>query len=1157
MLDRFLVLRLLVVLVLFALGGVLAGCPASDIDEDGFTEEEGDCNDDDASVYPGAPEVCDGVDQDCDTLIDEDFDEDLDQHYDDVACASGTDCDDTAADVNPDEDEVCDDVDHDCDGDPRNGLDTWEYWEDLDGDGFGAGLVVEDCSPEAPDGFVEYDALAEDCDDNDGTSYPGATELCDDVDHDCDGEPWNGLDTWEYWEDLDDDGFGAGDVLVDCDPEAPDGFVEYDALAEDCDDLDLTSFPGAVEVCDAVDHDCDTDPWNGLTVYEYWADSDADTFGAGTVIQDCQATPPAGHVAYDALAEDCDDAVAAVNPDATEECNGFDDNCIDGIDEGFDFDTDGVTTCGPDGIPGNIDDDCDDAAANVNPNETEVCDGVDNDCDGLADEEQDNDGDGITPCGVDGIPDTLDDDCDDDNPDTYPLAPEICDGEDNDCDDNIPTDEADGDGDTYPACGECDDGNAAINPGAAEVCDGLDTDCDLTTPADEIDGDSDQYIPCTGFVANGALNIVGGDDCDNGNAAINPAAVEVCDAIDQNCDGLIDETFDTDADTFTTCGADGVPGGGDDDCDDTDPAVYPGALELCDGIDNDCDTDIDDEDTNFAGEDYDGDGDEALLCGGSDCDDTDAAVEGLDIDNDNHSTCQGDCDDLNPYVNPDAVESCDGVDNDCNGDVDEADASLVADADGDGFDADGCSLGGTDCDDNDKHVFPDTIYTSGVVPACEPAVYPGFFHEWDYARISLPAYLFDSSTGSHYLYYRGHHDQPSQQMGVSWSTDGENWTKEPGSILGPTIGWDFRNISNPTVAILPATFARPYVMLYHARAESGGLRQVGIATATDPLGPFERLDALTGLAAVTDPVIPPSTDASYLDSGRTLHPAIFWDGTELHAWYNARTAADSTLRVFHAISADGGATWTRSDGDGDGPDVIFEPAMSPIASSRTDQVSLIEDPFTVGEFEFWYTADEVEVGATRGTATLWEPGTTTAVLTSAGDCTRLDGGTVSARGIRYDMAADAYHWYYGGQTDIEPISGDCNGNPCVGTCAGNEDPIYVWLNGGYTASYVGQGTNWAPVVTINTPAAPATNMTFDGTVTDTAPDLLVVTLASSLDGDLGAAVIDATGNTSQSVQSTTWSATVTGLTSGTHTIFVEASDEAGVERSTSISVTVP
>jgi len=994
------------------------------------------------------------------------------------------------------------------------------------------------------DGWTEDD----DCDDDDPTSYPGADEQCDEVDHDCDGAPWNGLDLYDYRLDGDGDGYGAGAMLQHCSPTAPEGLVAYDASNEDCDDVDETVNPGAEEQCDEVDHDCDGDPWNGLTLYDYQADGDDDGYGAGMVLQHCSETAPDDLVPYDASNEDCDDAAPGVHPGATEVCNLVDDDCDTALDEGFDVDGDLVTTCGPDGIAGNADDDCDDTEATVNPGAAELCDGLDNDCDTQIDDGLDGDGDSYTPCGADGIPGTADDDCDDTNPASYPGAAELCDGEDNSCDGNVPANESDGDGDGDPGCADCDDTNPYMFVGNPEVCDGLDNDCDGLPSGDELDGDSDQYLLCADYEPNGAPGIVGGDDCDDTDPAINPAEVEFCDGLDNDCDTVVDDGWDVDGDAWTSCGPDGVPGTADDDCDDTEAAVYPHADEICDGLDNDCDATVDADDTSFLGDDADGDGDGALLCGGSDCDDSDPGVEGLDIDDDGFSSCQGDCDDLTPRVHPAAAESCDGVDNDCNGDVDGADAGLMADADGDGWDAEGCSLGGSDCDDNDKHVFPDPIYTSGVVPLCQPAIAPGFFHEWDYARLSTPGYAYDAATGTHYLYYRGHHDQPQQQIGVAWSSDGVTWTEE-GPVLGPTTGWDFRNISDPTVVELPSTFARPWVMLYHGRAETGGLREIGLATATDPLGPFERLDALTS-TALADPVLPPSVDSSYLDSGRTLHPVLHWDGSVLHAWYNARTNSDSTLRVFHALSPDGGGTWSRTDVDGDGPDVIYEASISALATSRTDIVGLLESPFTPGEFEIGYTAESVEIGWTTGTATSWNPGPAYPVLTAAADCGRMDGHSVSSPAVRHDPSTDTYHWYYSALSDIAPVSWG-------GTCADNEDDVYVELNGGFTASYIAQGTNVAPQVTIDVPTSPASTMTFTGTVTDTAPDQLVVTLSSSIDGDMGAAAVGATGNSLQEVQSTTWSLTVSGLSSGAHTIYASAEDEAGIVRTATRSITVP
>ncbi len=175
----------------------------------------------------------------------------------------------------------------------------------------------------------------------------------------------------------------------------------------------------------------------------------------------------------------------------------------------------------------------------------------------------------------------------------------------------------DADADGYPEGEDCDDDDPAINPGATEVCDGIDNDCDddidegVTTTfyADE---DTDSYGDPTvyedaceapeGYVTDDA-------DCDDTNPAINPAATEVCDGSDNNCDDAIDEgvttTFyaDADADGYgdaaTTVEACIAPSGhvtDATDCDDTTATSYPGAAELCDGADNDCDSDTTDED---------------------------------------------------------------------------------------------------------------------------------------------------------------------------------------------------------------------------------------------------------------------------------------------------------------------------------------------------------------------------------------------------------------------------------------------------------------------------------------------------------------------------------------------------------------------------------
>lgn len=187
----------------------------------------------------------------------------------------------------------------------------------------------------------------------------------------------------------------------------------------------------------------------------------------------------------------------------------------------LDTDLDGFFTCSKNGNAP----DCDDADAQISPASVEVCNGKDDNCDGLLDrEEQDLDFDTHPPC---------DKDCDDTDPNIYDGARELCDGRDNDCDGLVPIEENDGDGDGYRGCpsdglsADCDDVQYSVNPGATEVCDARDNDCDGALLPEEADEDDDAFMLCEG-------------DCDDAHYYTWPGAPERLDFLDNNCDGAIE-----------------------------------------------------------------------------------------------------------------------------------------------------------------------------------------------------------------------------------------------------------------------------------------------------------------------------------------------------------------------------------------------------------------------------------------------------------------------------------------------------------------------------------------------------------------------------------------------------------------------------------------
>ena len=213
-------------------------------------------------VCDGVDNNCDGaVDEDVLIVFYEDLDGDGfgTESNTFVACAQpegyameSGDCDDQSVAVSPGQDEVCDGIDNNCDGivdDNTIGADTW--YADTDGDTFGSEEdVISACTQ--PEGYVEQNG---DCNDQDFLIHPMADEICDEVDNNCDGQIDNdAVDASEWYLDEDADGYGVlNDTLIQC--SQPEGYTDQ---FEDCDDQNASVYPNAEEVEDGLDNDCDS-----------------------------------------------------------------------------------------------------------------------------------------------------------------------------------------------------------------------------------------------------------------------------------------------------------------------------------------------------------------------------------------------------------------------------------------------------------------------------------------------------------------------------------------------------------------------------------------------------------------------------------------------------------------------------------------------------------------------------------------------------------------------------------------------------------------------------------------------------------------------------------------------------------------------------------
>ena len=538
-------------------------------------------------------ESCDGKDNDCDGTVDEGDPEgggSCTVEGDDGPCNGGfLECQDGGLVCIPDdlgEPEACNGKDDDCDGqtDEAGAEGCNFYYLDKDDDGYGV-ASAQACLCAADETYTTIEAG--DCDDSDGDVHPGAEEVCDSVDNNCDSvtDPPGIPGTEKYYTDGDGDGYSKGLVSAFlCGPT-----TEHPTqVTGDCDDNDDQIFPGAEEICDGEDNDCDN------TVDGPETDQNCTT-NCGWGVQTCEGgellpcTAPPENLCVDA--DDCSMYVTCEQcpPPAPEICDGEDQDCDGVVDNNIPLTLlDGTTVmgvgqpCGAGVCAGGVTECAPGGAGMLCDNEAlaavETCNGEDDDCDGDVDE-------GLTQkVWLDSDQDTFGDpdvakdvcaaeegwvanelDCDDTDPNIHPGQEEICDAKDNDCNDEIDQVSQVCDLGCEAGAQLCENGEwgdcVAPEPLSCmdyatcqfqtictllcpdppeEACNGVDDDCDGAV--DEELGESEcGLVPCTHTEPNcvdGQPNV-----CD----PFSGATPEVCDGVDNDCNGLAD---------------DGNPGGG-------------------------------------------------------------------------------------------------------------------------------------------------------------------------------------------------------------------------------------------------------------------------------------------------------------------------------------------------------------------------------------------------------------------------------------------------------------------------------------------------------------------------------------------------------------------------------------------------------------------
>ena len=645
----------------------------------------------------GAEEECNGQDDDCDGEVDEKgatgcttyyLDKDEDQYgvasaqqclcapIDFYTAIEAGDCDDLEAAANPGADEVCDGVDNDCDGliDPPGIPGTEKYYTDDDDDGYSDGLVSAFLCAATETHSTQ---LTGDCDDGDPDIHPAAPEGCDGEDNDCDGVVDG---TGSAVTCTTNCGFGVkacvGGELLPCDapPESlctdyadcseyltceacppPPADDQCDGVDDDCDGLaddeaemvlldgaqavgpeqpcgvgiclgGVTECVGGIlvcstedlavsETCNDDDDDCDGESDEDL-LQPVWHDGDEDGYGDPDATQ-LVCIAPSGWVAN---ALDCDDSDIAIHPGAEETCDGKDNDCngvTDQVAESCGLGCEAGTRICVAGEWGPCDAPSPQSCMNYSTCQyeeicvtdcpappSETCNGDDDDCDGAVDEELGEVSCGLGPCAhsepacADGLPVVCDP--------FLGATAEVCDGEDNDCD-GAPDD---GDPGAGGACnvsglqGECAKGVMHCVDGAPacvqvtwaedESCNGLDDDCDGIPD----DGDPGGGGPCQvpnkfGPCETGVLH------CQAGNPVCTQTVfpqTEMCDGVDNDCDDQIDESFPGEGQPCNIPFLDGVCATGELGCQGTQEVclqVEFGSSEECNGEDDDCDGTID------------------------------------------------------------------------------------------------------------------------------------------------------------------------------------------------------------------------------------------------------------------------------------------------------------------------------------------------------------------------------------------------------------------------------------------------------------------------------------------------------------------------------------------------------------------------------------